>query len=384
MKKLMTIFIEKNENTNNSTTANLRASMVGSMVLLIMLAGALNVIAAPNIITHFTIPSSSSSDVAVNPSLNKIYVSGGASSGQNVTVIDGSTFAQATVGIGSGVLSVDTVNNQYWAGTVYGGSAVVRDGVTDGTVTNIGLGYCPFEADVDSAYRRVWVGAQCGGDMVWVIDADTFATIAGPINTGGVLGPILVNQATDRLYVYPSGVSKRVDPTTFAVTANAFGQVVGVNPVTNRLYVYSGTTLQIIDGAPDPEVILVSVPLSFTPNAGYNIGVNTALNRVYIGCNTNNTLYTIDGSTGTELGSISVGTGVSIGDITVDSTNGRIYMITNTPGGLELFILQDCQYVLAGDLNDDCKVDFFDFAVMASNWLVDCDATPGNPACVPK
>jgi DNA-binding beta-propeller fold protein YncE len=384
MKKLITICIEKNENTNNSTITNLRASLVVGLVLLIMLAGALDVVAAPNIITHFPIPGSSSEFVAVNPSLNKIYVSGGAAGGQNVTVIDGSTFAQTTVGTGSGV-SVDTVNNQYWAGTVYGGSAIVRDGVTNGTVTNIGLGYCPYEADVDSAHRRVWVGAQCGGDMVWAIDADTFATIAGPINTGGTLGPILVNSATGRLYVYPSGVSKRVDPTTFAVTANTFGQVVGVNPVTNRLYVYSGATLQIIDGAPDPELILASVPISFTPNAGYNIGVNTALNRIYIGCSADNTLYTIDGTTGTELGSALLGSGVSIGRTAVDSTNNRIYVMAYTASGPELFVLQDyCQYVLAGDLNDDCRVDFFDFAAMAANWLVDCDLTPGDPACLPK
>jgi len=43
-----------------------------------------------------------------------------------------------------------------------------------------------------------------------------------------------------------------------------------------------------------------------------------------------------------------------------------------------------CGYVLAGDRNDDCKVDFRDFAVTAKNWLIDCDETPGNPACIPK
>ena len=43
-----------------------------------------------------------------------------------------------------------------------------------------------------------------------------------------------------------------------------------------------------------------------------------------------------------------------------------------------------CLYILAGDLNDDCKVDFADFAVMAANWLVDCGAVPTDPACVPK
>jgi len=345
MKRLITICIEKNEKdmktTNNSTNTNLRASSVGGLVLLLMLAWTINVVAAPAIVTNFPIPSSSACSVAVNPSLNKIYVSGGASPGHNVIVIDGSTFAQTTVGTGSGVLSVDTVSDRYWAGTVYGGSVIVRDGVTNATVINKGLGYCPIEADVDSVHRRVWVGAQCGGDMVWAIDADTFATIAGPISTGGVLGPIRVNPVTGRLYVYPSGVSKRVNPTTFAVTTNAFGWVAGVNPVANRLYAVSGSTLQIIDGAPDPEVILASVPLPFITIAGYPIGVNTALNRIYISSHADYSLYTLDGTTGAGLGSVSLGTGVSIGDIAVDSTNGRIYMITSTPIGPQLFVLQD-------------------------------------------
>ena len=46
--------------------------------------------------------------------------------------------------------------------------------------------------------------------------------------------------------------------------------------------------------------------------------------------------------------------------------------------------LKACQYTLAGDMNDDCKVDFRDFALMAMNWLIDCDQTPQDPACVPK
>jgi hypothetical protein len=74
-------------------------------------------------------------------------------------------------------------------------------------------------------------------------------------------------------------------------------------------------------------------------------------------------------------------------------------------------------FILAGDLNDDCKVDFMDlkvlceqwlqppglpsadiapspsgdgivnfqdFAVMAANWLVVCDTNSSDPACVPK
>jgi hypothetical protein len=47
-------------------------------------------------------------------------------------------------------------------------------------------------------------------------------------------------------------------------------------------------------------------------------------------------------------------------------------------------IVPICQYMLVGDLNNDCKVDFRDFALMVANWLIDCDVTPGDPACVLK
>jgi hypothetical protein len=43
-----------------------------------------------------------------------------------------------------------------------------------------------------------------------------------------------------------------------------------------------------------------------------------------------------------------------------------------------------CPFALAGDVNSDCKVNSFDLAVMAFNWLIDCDNLPLDPACVPK
>ena len=43
-----------------------------------------------------------------------------------------------------------------------------------------------------------------------------------------------------------------------------------------------------------------------------------------------------------------------------------------------------CSYALIGDLNDDCKVDTTDFAIMAQSWLTDCITNPSDPLCVPK
>jgi N-acetylneuraminic acid mutarotase len=44
----------------------------------------------------------------------------------------------------------------------------------------------------------------------------------------------------------------------------------------------------------------------------------------------------------------------------------------------------DCPYDLLGDLNNDCRVDFLDIALTAQNWLVDCNQTAQDPACVKR
>src|SRR6266851_3374927 len=140
--------------------------------------------------------------VAVNEALNKIYTSGGASSGQDVVVINGVTFATTDVGSGSGA-NVDVKTDRYWAATVFGGGVVVRDGTTNHTVATVPLSDCPIDTTYDFKKNRVWAGAQCGGgnDPVFAIDANTFAVIAGPIGSGGVMGSIIANGANGRLYL---------------------------------------------------------------------------------------------------------------------------------------------------------------------------------------
>jgi hypothetical protein len=57
----------------NSTISNPQASSVGGFVLLLMLAGAINVVAAPKIVTNFPIPSSSPWQGADDPFLHGVY-----------------------------------------------------------------------------------------------------------------------------------------------------------------------------------------------------------------------------------------------------------------------------------------------------------------------
>jgi hypothetical protein len=47
-------------------------------------------------------------------------------------------------------------------------------------------------------------------------------------------------------------------------------------------------------------------------------------------------------------------------------------------------IKESCQYKLTGDLNNDCRADFTDVALILENWLIDCNLTLADPACVPE
>ena len=41
-----------------------------------------------------------------------------------------------------------------------------------------------------------------------------------------------------------------------------------------------------------------------------------------------------------------------------------------------------CRFAPLGDVNNDCRVDFLDVALMAGNWLIDCSLDSANPACL--
>ena len=251
-------------------------------------------------------------------------------------------------------MSVDNKVSRYWTTTIYGGSVIARDGRTDGVVTTVSLGYCPIISTYDFFKNRVWVGAQCGADNdpVFAIDADTFQIVAGPIGSGHVMGNIIANGANGVLYLTatePTGTfSERVDPTTFAVTSNTFGQVMTINASTNTLYAIKGMTLQIINGAPHPEVILHSILLSYTPGS---MSINTALNYLYIANPAGASIEVRNPSTGALITTFYLPAGVTPnGPIAVDSIRGRIYVLDYT--NRLLLVIED---LIAARTRPNCR-----------------------------
>jgi DNA-binding beta-propeller fold protein YncE len=208
---------------------------------------------------------------------------------------------------------------------------------------------------VDSTHRLVWVSAQCGhsNDPVWAIDADTHKVIHEPVGCGGINGPGIVNPVTGRFYQDSSG-PRRLDSKTFTPTPTAFGSVMGVNTESNLMYALGpGNTLQIVDGAPDPEIILTNVPLGFQC-AFYPIGIDAVRNRIYIGDGESNQVHVFDGRTGAKQGTIELQRQFAdvraVGGVIYDSARSRLYAIGHGGGSSYLYLVAE------GDPQDAIRI----------------------------
>ncbi len=347
----------------NRTTKKLGSSVMCTLLLLLLsTAGA----AAQNVLAKIPIPATSATgQVVVNKVLNRVYVSAGFSSGGTLTVIDGKTLTVLTTISNSNGVNVDIKNDNFWTGNFTGGQVLTYSGSTNTQISANTTGFCPGETAFDCKNGRFWVGAQCGAgnDPIFVFDADTFALIAGPIATGGTMGPIVVNPLNGKLYLQSGGVTKKVDQNTFAVTSTALGTVLAADQHKSKLFATSGNNLQIINGATDK--IEYTIPLSYTP--GSQIAVNNALRHIYL-LNAAGRKIEVRGITaiadandvrGQLIGNFSLGTGNVPQGIAADAIRGRVYVVVNNSGSYSLWAIEDttsvrqCTYVNKGNGNGE-------------------------------
>jgi hypothetical protein len=288
--------------------------------------------------------------VAVDPALNRIYVSGGASANQQVAQISGAVYSVSILGPGS-CASVDPATNYVWAAGVYDGSVLVYDGVTLELIRRVRLAGCPVGAGFDSRNARAWVGAQCGNgnDPTFAVNGRTYQVEAGPIGSGGVYwGSPIANPATGRAYFGATTTgppaSLSIDPqNNFAQTVKAFGSVGAVDEINNLLFAVpsgSSTQLQIVTDGPGPETNVRSVNLRFTANAGA-LAVNPGLGCLYAGNNQENSIEVLSEKTGAPLRRIALGAGNNVIRMAVDSKRNLLYALVQTANGTQLFVIQD-------------------------------------------
>ena len=302
----------------------------------------------PKILNRIEVPSSAAQCVAVNPNLNKIYVSGGASASQQLVEINGANYALIVMGTGS-CASVDTTTNHVWAAGVYDGSALVYDGSTRALIQTVPLGGCPVGTGFDVQHNRAWVGAQCGAgsDPTFAVDGRTYKIQSGPIASGGVYwGNPIANPATGKAYFGATTTgppaSLSIDPNHgFVQLIEPFGNVIAVDPVHNLLFALpqgGGPQLQIVSGGPGAESIVRTVNLPFTAGA---LAVNPTLGHLYVGNSQGNSIEVLDERTGAPLASIPLGPGNSVIRLAADTRRNRIYALAQSANGTQLVVILD-------------------------------------------
>lgn len=281
--------------------------------------------------------------MAVDPALNRIYISSGINlNGNHTTVVGGGgssfSIAASVKGFG-GANNVDYKTHNIWLPGLYGGDVKVYSGDTLSGVTTVSLSDCPITSWVDGKRRYAWVAAQCGSynDPVWAINADTYTVVAGPIGSGGVMGGISVlNPVTGKYYFDDSAGNFEVNPlASFALSPTSFGLVLGVNSITDVLYAQVAHGLNIVAGR--TEKITSTVPLYYTP--GF-IGVNPRLNHIYLSAGWR-AIQVRGGTRGGLLRTVKLASGVRIVALGADYTRARIYAIGTLDSNYYLYQITD-------------------------------------------
>jgi YVTN family beta-propeller protein len=259
------------------------------------------------------------SDLVVNPVTDKIYVanSGGntpLTAGNTVTVIDGTTNTPTTVIVGTRpfAVAVNPVTNKIYvadSGTVVvpGSTVTVIDGATNLTMP-VTVGNFPVAVSVNPLTNTIYVAnggtPATPGTTVTVIDGATNLTTTLPAGIQPVA--VGVNVATNRIYVANSGTTST-----------------------------AGTTVTVIDGATSgtPASVNTTLTVGATPGA---VGVNPLTNKIYVpnrgDPNSNSTVSVIDGATNVQAQPYTLTTAIThlSGDITSNPDQPFTFTATNT------------------------------------------------------
>ncbi|MFQ5527538.1 MAG: DUF1566 domain-containing protein [Thermoanaerobaculia bacterium] len=282
--------------------------------------------------------------VAVNPVTDRVYVGGNYSLGsQPLKVIDATdktSPAVVTTLTGAGATANPSTNRFYAKGGTGagGGTILVYNGADNSLITSVPVGYCGGNFDIDVTTNLIYMTSQCGAgnDPLHVLNGATNTLAAGPLGSGGVVGSVKVNSTTGNAYVSRTGGTRVFGPSPgFAFITDLPGLYIrAVNPVTNRLYFYNGSALEVRSGVDHSLVTTIAgVTGAF--------GVNTARNRVYWSDPTAQLVRVIDGATDAVIGDISLGTGVTPGTGAVDSTKNRFYITGTVSGSTRLYVVTD-------------------------------------------
>jgi YVTN family beta-propeller protein len=220
-------------------------------------------------------------DIVANPMTNRIYV--GSFRSQTVTVIDGlDNTVMETVSVPDHPFSiaVNPVTNRIYSRGEQ--SVSVLDGVTNDVIATIPIVGGPIGLAVDFARNRVFVVDASAG--IVVVDGATNAVIDAVPLPGGQLRGLEADPVGGRLYVADGPNVLVLDTTTLATIASVpvdgFPTALALNTSTNRLYVRTELSgVAVIDTLNNSVVKTFAVT---DTSSNIDIGVNPVTNAVYV------------------------------------------------------------------------------------------------------
>ena len=255
----------------------------------------------PNTATYFP--------MVVNSVANKIYFLNNLT--QGLSVIDGATNTVTNISLGGlvpYVYAVNPVTNRIYVMTTgFSSVTLVIDGATNAIIANLPTGSEAIALDIDTVTNKIYESDEGAAFFVTVIDGATNAFTTINLKTLTLAQSVLVNSATNQVYLssYPVTV---LNGATNAVTtlstplANGSGySAVALNPVTNTLYLCISVLGASAATAPGSLIEFngftgtsTVVPVGAEPDT---IGVNPATNTIMVGNLASNTVSVINGAT---------------------------------------------------------------------------------------
>ena len=273
--------------------------------------------------------------IDININTNCIYATiGNESEFGMVNVIDcesNRVVNTVTVGVSPDGIAVNTIADAVYVANMQNDSVSVIDGTSNKPLETIQIGEKLYGGiGINYETNRIYIGSW-SSNAIFVIDGNTdkvIDVIKTAISSIGVPSGVGVNPTTNRIYVAIGNddVVAVIDGTTNEVIKyikhKDFSNVrqIGVNHITNRIYVTGTQGVGVIDGNINSITDFIRGVDSAT-----EIGVNPETNTIYVIAQPNN-LKVIDGKTNNVIDKILLYTFTNAEGIAVNSITNRIYV----------------------------------------------------------